>query len=130
MDILTQFEWVVVFVLAVSGSVALNYENMARQRGWGIGAMFFSSNPRSFWITLYSFLSVIVPIIFAIIYGKWWYGVIIFFAGLSVGAGLLILMFREKSQILALLGMAVGSILFGYAVILRQIGRASCRERV
>ena len=119
MDILTQFEWAAVFVLAVSGSVALNYESMAKQRGMRVGFWFTGSDPASVWITFYSFFAVIAPIVFAIVYGKWWYGLIIFFVGLSVGAGLLILIFRERSQIFALLGLGLGSIMFGYAVILR-----------
>ncbi len=65
------------------------------------------------------FFAVIAPILFAVAYGKWWYGLIIFFGGMSVGAGVLILMFREKSQILALLGMGGCSLMLGYALMLR-----------
>jgi hypothetical protein len=115
MDTLTQLEWIVVLGLGISGSITLNYESMSRRHGFSIGSMFTGAN----FLTAYSFFSVIAPIIFAVIYGKWWYGLIIFFGGLSIGAGGLILMFREKSQILSLLGMGGFSLMFGYVLILR-----------
>ena len=115
MNILTQFEWIAVLGLGVSGSIALNYESMSRRHGFPIGSIFVGANL----LTAYSFFAAIAPIVFAVVYGKWWYGLIIFFAGLSVGAGLLILMFREKSQILALLGMGGCSLMLGYALMLR-----------
>ena len=115
MDFLTQFEWIAVLGLGISGSIALNYESMSRRHGFPIGSTFIGAN----FLTAYSFFAVIASILFAVVYGKWWYGLIIFIGGLSVGAGILILMFREKSQILALLGMGGCSLMLGYALMLR-----------
>ena len=115
MNILTQFEWIAVLGLAISGSLTLNYESMSRRHGFPIGSMFIGANL----LTAYSFFAVIAPILFAVVYGKWWYGLIIFIGGLSIGTGVLILVFREKSQILALLGMGGCSLMLGYALMLR-----------
>jgi hypothetical protein len=115
MDILTQFEWVAVLTLGISGSIALNYENMSKKHGMPIGAVFSSSNL----LTAYSFFAVIAPIVFAVVFGKWWYALIIFFAGLSIGAGVLILIFRQFSQFVSMLGMVLGTLMLGYVFMLR-----------
>ena len=116
MDFLTQFEWIAVLGLGISGSIALNYESMSRKHGFPIGSWFTGASL----LTAFSFFAVVAPIVFSVVYGKWWYGLIIFIGGLSIGAGVLILMFREKSQILALLGMGGCSLMLGYALMLRM----------
>jgi hypothetical protein len=115
MDVLTTFEWIAVLTLGTSGSVALNYESMAKKHGMPIGAVFIGANL----LTTYSFFAVLAPIFFAVIFGKWWYALIIFFAGLSIGAGVLILIFRQISQPLSMLGMAGGTFMLGYLLLLR-----------
>lgn len=109
MDALTPMEWVAVLTLGISGSMVINYPFMARKHGMTIGTAFLGGGP----INIFAFVAVISSIVFAIIFGKWWYALIIFFAGMSIGAGVLILVFRQYSQVLSFLGMVVGVLLLG-----------------
>ena len=95
--------------------MVLNYESMAKKHGMPIGTIFVGGGP----INVFAFAAVISPIVFAIIFGKWWYALIIFFAGMSIGAGLFVLIFRQNSQILSVLGMVVGALIFGYTLMVK-----------
>ena len=107
MDQLSTFEWVSVFLLAVGGSISLNYESMARKHGFPIGVAFTGATK----VTAFAFASVAVSVIYSFSYGEWWYALVVFFAGMSIGAGLFILVFKEKVQIMSLIGMAVGGLM-------------------
>jgi hypothetical protein len=71
---------VAVFCLAIGGSIALNYESMARKHGFPIGSAFIGATK----ITIFVFASTGVSVIFSLGYGKWWYAVLVFFAGMSI----------------------------------------------
>jgi hypothetical protein len=115
MELLSTFEWAAVFCAAISGSIALNYESMARKHGFPIGSAFIGATK----ITGFAFASIGASVSFAFGYGIWWYSVLVFFAGMSIGAGLFILMFKETAQIISLIGMAVG----GVMILVAFLGR-------
>jgi hypothetical protein len=115
MDLLSTLEWVAVFCLAIGGSIALNYESMARKHGFPIGSAFIGATK----ITIFAFASIGVSVIFSLGYGKWWYAVLVFFGGMSIGTGLLILMFKETAQIISIIGMAVGGLMILIAFLER-----------
>jgi len=107
MDQLSTFEWVSVFLLAVGGSITLNYESMARKHGFPIGTQFMGITKNH----MFAFASVAVSVIYSFSYGEWWYALVVFFAGMSIGTGLLILMFKAAAQPISLIAMAVGAVM-------------------
>ena len=99
---------IVLILASTTGLMVISYQGIAKVKGWGVGASFDTSN--SYVLTVPALILLLASLVLSVVYNPWWSLFIVLVAGFVVNM-LLTVLFKQKTQYLALVLLIVSTIL-------------------